>query len=221
MYRPYSNGSYPPLPTQGWYPTPQYGTEAASSGGNVQPSQNSDFRPYPPQPPAASTTTDIFLALRNKSTEELQRLLSDQDAYSSFLQSLDAVRQIDSLWSEMLNRNVELAKQNLEKESDIFQLKNQCTIIRTTELAAAQERFNEVRKKETDMKAVFSPAVILERLQDAASKIDDESEGIYQQLLSGDISVGDFLQSYRKMRYLYHKRVLTQLAAKMSMVIPS
>lgn len=119
----------------------------------------------------------------------------------------------------MLNRNVELAKQNLEKESDIFQLKNQCTIIRTTELAAAQERFNEVRKKERNIRAVYSPAVLMERLQEAASKVDDESELIYQQLLSGEISVGDFLQTYRKMRYLYHKRTLTRLASKQSATI--
>ncbi|MCO5572621.1 hypothetical protein L7F22_026379 [Adiantum nelumboides] len=217
MYRPYSNGSYPP---QSWYPTPQYGSEAASAGGNPSTPQNNDFRPFSPQPTTASSTSDVFLALRNKSTEELQRLLSDQDAYNSFLHSSDAVKQIDSIWKEMVNRNVELAKQNLEKESDLFQLKNQCTIIRTTELATAQEKFNEVRKKETDIKALFSPAVLIERLQDAASKIDDESESIFKQLLSEEISVSDFLQSYRKMRYLYHKRTLTRLAAKTSMPIP-
>lgn len=195
--------------------------EGAPSGGTAATVNNNDFRPYSPQQTTvASNASDIFLALRNKSTEELQRLLSDQDAYSAFLQSLDSVRQIDSLWTELLNRNVELAKQNLERESDIFQLKNQCTIIRTTELATAQERFNEVHKRERDVKAVYSPAVLLERLQDAASKVDDESESIYQQLLSGEINVGEFLQNYRKKRYLYHKRTLTRLAAKTSMVIP-
>jgi hypothetical protein len=40
----------------------------------------------------------------------------------------------------------------------------QCTIIRTTELAAAQEKFNEVHKQEINLKAVYSPAVLLERL---------------------------------------------------------
>ena len=40
----------------------------------------------------------------------------------------------------------------------------QCTIIRTTELAAARERYNEVHKQAIDLKAVYSPAVLLERL---------------------------------------------------------
>ncbi|KAI5064187.1 hypothetical protein GOP47_0020857 [Adiantum capillus-veneris] len=213
---PYSNGSYP---QQSWYPTPQYVPEPTSAGGNSSSPQINEFRPFSSQPPTGSSSSDVFLALRNKSTEELQRFLSDQDAYNAFLHSSDAVKQIESVWKEMVNRNVELAKQNLEKESDLFQLKNQCTIIRTTELAAAQERFNEVRKKETDIKALFSPAVLIERLQDAASKIDDESEGLFKQLLSEEISVSDFLQSYRKMRYLYHKRTLTRLAAKTSMLI--
>ncbi|MCO5610697.1 hypothetical protein L7F22_064938 [Adiantum nelumboides] len=120
----------------------------------------------------------------------------------------------------MVNKEVELAKQNLERESDLFQLKKQCTIIRTTELATAQEKFNEVIcKKETDIKALFSPAALIERLQDAASKIDDESKSILKQLLSEEISVSDPLQRYQKMRYLYHKFTLTRLASKTSVAI--
>jgi ESCRT-I complex subunit VPS37 len=54
-------------------------------------------------------------------------------------------------------------------------------------------------------------------LLESASKVDEESEMIYQQLLSGEITLADFLQNYRKLRFLYHKRTLTRLAAKTSL----
>lgn len=228
MYRPYPNGSQQPqFSPQSWYPTFQTNTEVVASGAlntSAATTQNNELRPYSSLSPSlkhsSPSSTDAFHALKNKSTEELQRLLSDQDAYNSFLQSCDSVRQIDSLLNELLKRNAELARQNLEKESEIFQLRNQCTIIRTTELATAKERFDEVQNREREVKAVYSPAVLLERLQDAASKVDDESENIYEQLLSGEINLGEFIQSYRKKRHLYHKRVLTRLAAKTSMATP-
>lgn len=224
MYRPYPNGAQQPhFPAQSWYPPLQPGMDVAPSGASpmsVTSSQNHGPGPYPPQQNTMTSASDAVLTLKNKSMDELQRLLSDQDAYTSFLQSADSTGQINSLWSDLLKSNVDLAKHNLEKESEIFQLRNQCNIIRTTELAAAQEKFNEVQSHGRDMESIYAPAVLLERLQDAASKADDESEIIYQQLLSEEITVGEFLQSYRKKRYLYHKQVLTRLAAKTSMASP-
>ncbi|KAH7437550.1 hypothetical protein KP509_05G077900 [Ceratopteris richardii] len=220
MYGNYSNGYFNAHP---WF-TPQPQPQPHTTGVNAPTSQNNGSRPFPPQQPVTSSSTssssDIVQALNDKSTEELQRLLLDDDAYNTFLQNSDAVRQIDSLWKEMSNRNVELAKQNLEKESEIFQLKNQCTVIRTTELAAAQERFNEACKKQADLRARFSPGVLIERLQEAAVKIDNDSEDLFNQLLSGGMEINEFLKRYRELRFVYHKRTLTRLAAKSSGLTP-
>ena len=41
----------------------------------------------------------------------------------------------------------------------------QCRIIRTTELAAAQEKLNELEKQKEDTLKFYSPASLLQRLQ--------------------------------------------------------
>ncbi|CAN1164608.1 Vacuolar protein-sorting-associated protein 37 homolog 1 [Linum perenne] len=48
--------------------------------------------------------------------------------------------------------------------------------IRTTELAAAQEKLNELERKKEEMLRSCSPASLLHKLEEAKSKTDDESE---------------------------------------------
>jgi ESCRT-I complex subunit VPS37 len=45
---------------------------------------------------------------------------------------------------------------------------------------------------------------------------DNESEALHRQLLDRDIDLTSFLQKYKKLRYTYHRRALTHLAAKTS-----
>ena len=62
----YRNGSYPAFPTQSWYPPApmQTGIESASSSGGS--TSNNDLRPYSPQQPAPSSSSDIFVTLASK-----------------------------------------------------------------------------------------------------------------------------------------------------------
>lgn len=51
---------------------------------------------------------------------------------------------------------------------------------------------------------------------DAMNKTDKESESLHRQFLDGEIDLTTFVQKYKKLRYSYHKRALTHLAAKTS-----
>ncbi|KAE9455733.1 hypothetical protein C3L33_12364, partial [Rhododendron williamsianum] len=79
--------------------------------------------------------------------DELRKLLADKDAYRQFLLSLDQVKIQNNLRVELQKETLQLARENLEKEPRIMELQNQCRIIRTTELAAAQEKLHEWRGK--------------------------------------------------------------------------
>lgn len=48
------------------------------------------------------------------------------------------------------------------------------------------------------------------------NKTDKESESLHRQFLDGEIDLTTFVQKYKKLRYSYHKRALTHLAAKTS-----
>lgn len=175
-------------------------------------------RPFSPAPNAQ--LFDILPSLQGKSLDELDLLVTDSKVYNSFLHSLEPVRHLDSLRGELTKGHADLARNNLTKDSQIAELRNQCAIIRTTELAAAREKFEEVQKCEKEITANFSSSALLGRLQEAAAKVDEESEILHQKLLSGDIDISEFIQKYKKERILYHRRMLVHFAGKVSLGRP-
>ncbi|CAN1275872.1 Vacuolar protein-sorting-associated protein 37 homolog 1, partial [Linum perenne] len=122
----------------------------------------------------------------------------------------------DQIRDELRKETLQLARGNLDKEPRIVELRNQCRIIRTTELAAAQEKLNELERKKEEMLGSCSPASLLHKLQEAMSKTDDESEAVNRQFLDREIDLPAFVQRYKKLRTTYHKRALVQLATKTS-----
>lgn len=98
-----------------------------------------------------------------------------------------------------------------------MELRNQCRIIRTTELAAAQEKLHELDRKKEETLKFYAPVSLLRQLQEAMSTAEEESEALHRQLLDREIDLGSFIQKYKKLRCTYHRRALTHLAAKTSL----
>ncbi|KAH7515160.1 vacuolar protein-sorting-associated protein 37 homolog 1 isoform X2 [Ziziphus jujuba] len=72
-----------------------------------------------------------------------------------------------------------------------MELRNQCIIMRTTELAATEEKLHELDRQKEEMLRFSSPASLLQRLEDAMNMTDEESENLHKQL---------FVQIYKKLR---------------------
>ncbi|XP_049355160.1 vacuolar protein-sorting-associated protein 37 homolog 1 [Solanum verrucosum] len=186
-----------------------------SSGGfNAQSPTN---RPSFVSQVSPAEAADITAALRNKSVNELKKLVSDKDARHNFLLSLEAVKTQNNVRDELRNATLQLARENLEKEPWIMELRNQCRIIRTTELAAAQEKMHELERRKEELLKSYSPVSLLHQLQDAMKKTEEESEALLGQLLDQEIDLTTFVQKYKKLQCSYHKRALTHLAAKASL----
>ncbi|WVZ56228.1 hypothetical protein U9M48_006796 [Paspalum notatum var. saurae] len=90
--------------------------------------------------PSPAEAAGIIARLKDKSIEELQKLLKDKEAYNEFFNSLDQVK-----------------------------TQNNCTIIRTTELAAAQDRLTDFERQKDDIMRSYSPVALLDKLQTPAS----------------------------------------------------
>ncbi|KAK6778496.1 hypothetical protein RDI58_025214 [Solanum bulbocastanum] len=186
-----------------------------SSGGfNAQSPTN---RPSFVSQVSPAEAADITAALRNKSVNELKKLVSDKDARHNFLLSLETVKTQNKVRDELRNATLQLARENLEKEPWIVELRNQCRIIRTTELAAAQEKMHELESRKEELLRSYSPVSLLHQLQDAMKKTEEESEALLGQLLDQEIDLTTFVQKYKKLQCSYHKRALTHLAAKASL----
>ncbi|XP_004494103.1 vacuolar protein-sorting-associated protein 37 homolog 1 [Cicer arietinum] len=199
--------------SQSWY-SPSVMSSSSSSRPATPTSSSASPRPSSHIPPAEAAET--IASLRDKSVDELRKLLSDKDAYQQFLNSLDQVKIQNNLKDELRKENLQLAEENLQKEPRMMELRNQCRIIRTTELAAAKEKLNELEKQKEEMLKLNSPASLLQRIQESVNKTDEESENLHQHLLDREIDLAAFLQKYKKLRNSYHKGTLIHLAAKTS-----
>ncbi|XP_059296551.1 vacuolar protein-sorting-associated protein 37 homolog 1 isoform X1 [Lycium ferocissimum] len=189
-------------------------SSSSSNSLNVQSPTN---RPSSLSHVSPAEAAGIIAALKNKSVDELKKLLSDKDAYRNFLLSLEAVKTQNNVRDELRNETLQLARKNLEKEPQIRELRNQCRIIRTSELAAAQEKVHELERRKEQLLKLYSPVSLLHQLQDAMKKTEEESEALLGQLLDREIDLTTFVQKSKKLTSSYHKRSLTHLAAKASL----
>ncbi len=210
---------------QSWYPPSVVSSPSASRPSTPSSSASSSFsmqrpsdRPQSPSHVSPAEAAGIIVLLKDKSVDELRKLLSDKDAYNQFLLSLDQVKIQNNLRDELRKETLQLARENLEKEPQIVELRNQCRIIRTTELAAAQEKLNELERQKEEILKFYSPASLLNRLQENMNKADEESETLHRQLLDREIDIVAFVQKYKRLRTTYHRRALTHLAAKTSSI---
>ncbi|CAN0926237.1 Vacuolar protein-sorting-associated protein 37 homolog 2, partial [Linum grandiflorum] len=194
---------------QSWYPPSVVeGSSLSSSRPGTPSGASSHVSP--------AEAAGVIALLKDKSVDDLRKLLSDKDAYNQFLFSLDQVKIQNNIRDELRKETLQLARENMDKEPRIVELRNQCQIIRTTELAAAQEKLNELERKKDEMLRSRSPASLLHKLQEAMSKTDDESEAVNRQFLDREIDLATFVQRYKKLRTTYHKRDLVQLATRTS-----
>ncbi|KAL5209175.1 hypothetical protein ABZP36_004798 [Zizania latifolia] len=236
-------------PTQSWYPPSVAGSSSHSStpsSSSVSPHQRASDNPQSLSrgQPSPAEAARIIARLKDKRVDELQRLLY-KEAYNAFFNSLDQVKTQNNLHNELRKETLQLGRENLEKEQRILELRNQCTIIRTTELAAAQDRLADLERQKDKIMRSYSPAACLHcstisefnhvmlffkppiagtitRYPDACAESmaqsDEESEELHQKFLE-DIDLPTFVQKYKKLRTAYHKQALLHLAGKTSLLL--
>ncbi|KAJ1298467.1 hypothetical protein BS78_01G456000 [Paspalum vaginatum] len=210
------------IPTQSWYPPSVVGSSSRPStptSSSGSPHQRASDHPQSTSrgQPSPAEAAGIIARLKDKSIEELQKLLKDKEAYNEFFNSLDQVKTQNNVRDELRKETLQLARGNLEKEQRILELRNQCTIIRTTELAAAQDRLTDLERQKDDIMRSYSPAALLDKLQTSMAKLDEESEELHQKFLEKDIDLPTFVQKYKKLRTAYHKQALLHLAGQTSL----
>lgn len=211
------------ISTDSWYPPSVLSSQNSSRPATPSSNSSNSFTHRPGDRPQSSAhvspadAAGIIVYLKDKSVDELRKLLSDKDAYHQLLLSLDMVKTQNRVRDELRNETLQLARENLEKESVIMELRNQCRIIRTTELATAQEKLNELEKQKAEIMKFYSPASLLHQIQEVMNEMEEESETLHRQLLDKEIDLPAFVQKYKRLRNTYHKRALTHLAAKTSL----
>ncbi|EPS73011.1 hypothetical protein M569_01745, partial [Genlisea aurea] len=210
------------MSSDSWYHPPvstptssRPGTPGSSPSGSLNASRHTD-RANASSNVSPSEASGIIAVLKDKSVDDLRKLLSDKGAYQSLLLSLEPVKMQNKVRDELRDETLQITRDNLEKEPRILELRNQCRIIRTSELASAQEKLVEFERRKEEILKHHSPSSLLHKLQDAMNKTEEESDALHGKLLEREIDLPSFVQKYKKMRYAYHRQALTHVAAKTS-----
>ncbi|PPS19422.1 hypothetical protein GOBAR_AA01144 [Gossypium barbadense] len=125
-----------PRPQEGsshsWYPPPGVSSTNSSRPSTPGSSASNSFnlqrpseRPHSPSQVSPSEAAGIIALLKDKSVDELRKLLSDKDAYNQFLLSVDQVKIQNNIRDELRKETLQLARNNLDKEPQIMELRNQ------------------------------------------------------------------------------------------------
>ncbi|XP_078157197.1 vacuolar protein-sorting-associated protein 37 homolog 1-like [Carex rostrata] len=198
------------IPTQSWYPDSVIPPSSQTSA------YGTSSRNEPALLTADAESAGIISRLKDKSVDGLKKLLSDKDAYNALLNSLDEVKNQNHTYEDLQKETLQLAEANAEKQASIIELKNQSTIIRTSELASAQEKLAELLRQRDEIINSYSLRNLNDKLKEAAYKADQESDMLQTKILKEEVDIRTFIQDYKNLRIAHHRRTLLHLAAKTS-----
>ncbi|KAJ6820439.1 vacuolar protein-sorting-associated protein 37-like protein 1-like [Iris pallida] len=116
-----------------WFPSP-FGSSSSSSNppppsgsSSMSAHHRASDRPQSPSngPPSPAEAAGVIARLKEKSNDELKKLLTDKNAYEAFFNSLEQVKVQKNLRRDLWEETLQLARENLEKEPRISELRNQ------------------------------------------------------------------------------------------------
>jgi len=183
---------------------PAYGNAANTT-------TNSNSTPVPSIPSS-------FPDLDNKTGEELNEMLSNEDLYKDFFDNLEGVKNMRQLRDELRDGNEELAKKNIARGQEIDDLRK---LLQDKQEEVKQQRQELERKVQRQQQIMqqFSTPVLIQKLSDAANIADTESEQTATDFLNGDIADHkDFIKKFMDQRKIYHLRAAKR--ESLSMALP-
>lgn len=174
-----------------------------------QPVMQAQVRPQPKKVEAQLQFPAIpseFEQLNTLTIPELQRLLSDEEAFKAFYLRLPFVDTITSFLNDVENENLKTAKEKVDRDKSLIEMTQtlDAKIEELKNLEAKHKMLLEERKK---IDARYSPNNILAKLDDLIDESELECETITKNYaLDQDIS--SYVKSFLESRTKYHLRKL-------------
>jgi len=188
------SGSSVPPPA---YPGLTNPSSSSSSASSSSPSNNAQT--------ALPSVPSSFTELNNKTTGELSALMSDEGELLRFFDSLSSVQTIKTLKEDVKKsyddtlRNISVKEAQAEKLKRDMQQRQLLTTEKRKELDKYLAKQNEVMKQ-------FSTSSLIEKLGEAASTAEAQSEQCAVRFLNGNMELKDFVREFSLLRETYHLR---------------
>ncbi|XP_071561292.1 vacuolar protein sorting-associated protein 37B [Temnothorax nylanderi] len=143
--------------------------------------------------------------LSHLDNDELKELLNNDGKFEDIVRDIKQFKDLETEKEMLMASNRSLAEFNLAKQPELEEGKQ--VLKELSEQAnqlciSVRSKIDEMRDKSGTM----SVDAALDLLQAAAAEIEEESEGIAEKFLAGDIEVDEFLDQFLSRRKLMHLR---------------
>jgi len=210
--------SNPSLPTSSPNPAPASQPPRASvntavnQGSLPPPSYSSSAQTHTPLPVVPSA----FPELVSKSPSELSQLLNDEAEFTSFFESLPSIQTIRVVRDDIKKSHDETLKRLAAKEAILERLRRDAQV-RQQGQAEKKKELDRYLAKQNEVMKQFSTASLIEKLGEASSHAEADSDQCASKFLVGNIELKEFLKEFSEKRRTYHLRAakkesLTMLA---------
>ncbi|KAL1110093.1 hypothetical protein AAG570_008170, partial [Ranatra chinensis] len=146
-----------------------------------------------------------FPELNSLSTNQLQELIVNPVGLDELIDTSPTYNILNKCIDEMIDTTDNLARDNLKKEAELEQLKEEVkeSIAILNKVKTEYERFNSEYQILCEK---FNPHRIKESLRQSVIQIDEESEQLAERFLEGSVDLEKFLSGYISYRMVSHSR---------------
>ncbi|XP_062514268.1 vacuolar protein sorting-associated protein 37A-like [Corticium candelabrum] len=215
QYRPPLMPNTQPYPNPGYSAKPQVAMPTPLSSNTTHQPTFMPLRPAPAPPPVSHRTSQHtynvpevptnFPELKDLSIDELEEFNSKEEKVHSFIANLAAVKKLQDDQAELNDEIESQAKINLEKEPELQEKIQKLTEQHET-LAVIKDAVQKVQQKHQEACKTYSDSAVLANLAEEVKSIDELSETVAEQFLSGELDSENFIKQFTDKRTMYHCR---------------
>ncbi|XP_013783805.1 vacuolar protein sorting-associated protein 37A-like [Limulus polyphemus] len=141
--------------------------------------------------------------LQDTNTEELKRLLSEDQELNKIVRNLQQVKNIEAEREILLASNKSLAEFNLNQEPVLLKAREGLSQV-YLEAMDLKKEVEENKQKYDEMSKQESLDTVLAILQTSAAQSEEETEKMADDLKRGDLLVEDFIEKFMEKRKVTH-----------------
>ncbi|KAJ2744934.1 hypothetical protein GGI20_002584 [Coemansia sp. BCRC 34301] len=155
-----------------------------------------------------SSLGEQFPTFANKSADDLEDLLRFEDLFQAHIDGLEQVQLMRTLEYELREENERLAEVNLSSEEELRKMRDNVAELQMF-ASSLTSRLYELVQEHLDLQKPYSPLLLLQRLRDECTAVDEQAENVAAGFMRGDSDIGsaeceDFVKQYKALRTRFH-----------------
>lgn len=136
---------------------------------------------------------------------QLLELLNDEQYLEDFVEELSPIKALTAELDVLIEETENLAKENLEKNSILCNLRTNLQVL-STEFLNLGCQYNQTNRKYEDKAGEYSPQNIRQLLEIGVSNAESKCEETVEAFLEGNQSLNNFLDDFMKVKKLIATR---------------